>query len=62
MAEVQVADVRSQVMLSLSTDFENFTAFKPSARREADVNRVINEVIAWGEALKPLRATGRVAV
>ena len=31
MAEVQVATVRNQVMLSLSTDFENYTTFKPRA-------------------------------
>jgi NAD(P)H-dependent FMN reductase len=29
MAEPQVADVRAQVTLSLFTDFENFTRFKP---------------------------------
>src|SRR6059058_248325 len=31
MGELQVADVRAQVMLSLFTDFENFTIFKPHA-------------------------------
>jgi len=31
--ELQVADVRSQVMLSLMTDFKNFTVFKPHRRR-----------------------------
>ncbi len=31
MGELQVADVRAQVMLSLFTDFENFTTFKPAA-------------------------------
>jgi NAD(P)H-dependent FMN reductase len=62
MAELQVADVRSQVMLSLFTDFENFTTFIPAAHREAQVNHVLDEVIAWGAALKPLRAPGeRVA-
>ena len=35
MAELMVATVRAQVPLSLHTDFENFTTFKPSlgARR-----------------------------
>jgi NAD(P)H-dependent FMN reductase len=62
MAELQVADVRSQVMLSLFTDFENFTTFIPAAHREAQVNHVLDEVIACGAALKPLRAPGeRVA-
>src|SRR5206468_9617038 len=35
MGELQVADVRAQVMLSLFTDFENFSVFKPHARHEA---------------------------
>jgi hypothetical protein len=30
MAEVQVADVRAHVSLSLFTDFENFSTFKPA--------------------------------
>ena len=35
MAELQVATVRAQVALSLFTDFENFTVFKPAARHES---------------------------
>src|SRR5881398_3331962 len=31
MGELMVADVRAQVMLSLFTDFENFSVFKPAA-------------------------------
>jgi len=50
MAELHVADVRSQVMLSLFTDFENFTTFRPTASREADVNRLIDEVVAGDQA------------
>jgi NAD(P)H-dependent FMN reductase len=34
MAELQIADVRAQVTLSLFTDFENFTKFKPAAYHE----------------------------
>src|SRR5205809_6249346 len=37
MAEVQVATVRNQVALSLFTDFENFTTFKPDPRHEKSV-------------------------
>jgi NAD(P)H-dependent FMN reductase len=55
MAELQVADVRAQVGLSLRTDFENFTVFKPAAHHEATVNTMIDQLIAWGGALKPLR-------
>ena len=60
MGEVKVADVRAQVMLSLYTDFENFTTFKPDAKHERQVQAVADEVIAWGGALKGLRgAAGR---
>src|ERR1700675_986354 len=55
MAEVQVATVRNQVALSLFTDFENFSVFKPDPRHEKSVNAVYDQVIAWGEALKTLR-------
>jgi NAD(P)H-dependent FMN reductase len=55
MGELQVADVRAQVMLSLFTDFENFTAFKPAAMHEKSVNTMLDQVVAWGGALKTLR-------
>jgi NAD(P)H-dependent FMN reductase len=56
MGELQVADVRAQVMLSLFTDFENFTTFKPAAHHETAVNTMLDQVIAWGGALKSLRS------
>ncbi len=56
MGELQVADVRAQVSLSLSHDFEHYTAFKPGPKQEAAVGKVLDQVIAWGGALKPLRA------
>jgi NAD(P)H-dependent FMN reductase len=56
MAELQIADVRAQVMFSLHTDFENFKVFKPAARHEQSVNAMLDQVIAWGGALKTLRA------
>lgn len=55
MGELQVADVRAQVMLSLFTDFENFTTFKPAAMHEKSVNTMLDQVTAWGRALKTLR-------
>src|SRR5919112_1262264 len=58
MAEVQVAIVRNQVALSLFTDFENFTTFKPAAYHENSVNQMLDQLIAWGGALKGLRAEG----
>src|ERR1700704_260593 len=38
MAELMVATVRAQVMLSMFTDFENFMTFKPDPRHEAEVH------------------------
>ncbi len=57
MAELQVATVRKQVMLSLFTDFENMSVFKPHPRQEAAVNEMFDQVIAWGGALQSLRMT-----
>ncbi|MGA2262583.1 MAG: NAD(P)H-dependent oxidoreductase [Acidobacteriota bacterium] len=56
MAELQIATVRAQVMLSLYTDFEKFSTFKPAPQHEAAVNTMLNQVIAWGGAMKTLRS------
>jgi NAD(P)H-dependent FMN reductase len=55
MAELQVADVRAQVALSLATDFENFTTFKPDARHEKSLRTMLDQLVAWSRALKTLR-------
>ncbi|MEL7648528.1 MAG: NAD(P)H-dependent oxidoreductase [Sedimentibacter sp.] len=53
--ELKMADVRAQVMLSLFTDFENMSLFKPNPRHENTVNEVIDQVISWSSALKTIR-------
>ncbi|MGE0548297.1 MAG: NADPH-dependent FMN reductase [Kofleriaceae bacterium] len=55
MAELQIADVRAQVALSTKTDFENLTTFKPAAHHDKSVTEMLDQLIAWGTALKPLR-------
>jgi NAD(P)H-dependent FMN reductase len=55
LAEVQMATVRNQVLLSLFTDFENYSVFKPDSRKETSVNEMLDQLIAWGGALKTLR-------
>jgi NAD(P)H-dependent FMN reductase len=56
MAEVQIATVRAQVMFSLFTDFENFSTFKPQgAQHEQNLKTLLDQVIAWGTALKGVR-------
>ena len=55
LAEVQMATVRNQVLLSLFTDFEDFSVFKPAPQHEKSINAVFDQIIAWGGALKALR-------
>ena len=56
MAELMIADVRAQVMLSLFTDFENFSTFKPAAMKEKDVAVMLDQVVEWSEAMKTVRS------
>ena len=58
MAELQVATVRAQVGLSLFTDFEDFTVFKPAEMQEKNVNAMLDQVIAWSGALRSLKDKG----
>ena len=53
--ELQMADVRQQVALSLLTDFENFSVLKASAYHVAALNTLLDQVVAWSSALAPLR-------
>lgn len=55
LAEVMVATVRAQVLLSLFTDFENFRTFKPAPQREKELHGMLDQVVAWGGALKAMR-------
>lgn len=55
MGELQVADVRTQVLLSLFTDFENFSVFKPADLHATNLNTMLDQLISWGTALKTLR-------
>lgn len=55
MAELQVADVRAQVALSLFTDFTDMTELTPAPYQAALVSAVLDQVVAWSEVLSPLR-------
>jgi NAD(P)H-dependent FMN reductase len=55
MAELQVADVRAQVALSLRTDFENYKIFKPDPHHEKALSGLFDQVISWGRAMKLVR-------
>jgi NAD(P)H-dependent FMN reductase len=56
MAELQVATVRAQVALSLHSDFENFSKFTPDQRHTKSLDTMLDQVVAWSNALAPLRA------
>jgi len=53
--ELQMADVRQQVMFSLFTDFENASVFKPAEGKEDGVNEQLDQLIPWSNALKTVR-------
>lgn len=55
LGELQVADVRTAVTFSLLADFENFSVFKPADFHADNANQMLDQVIAWSSALKPLR-------
>jgi NAD(P)H-dependent FMN reductase len=55
MGELMIADVRVHPTLSLFTDFENGTVFKPAELHLNNVNDMLDQVIAWSGALKTLR-------
>ena len=54
--ELQMADVRQSVALPLMTEFENFSVFKPREHNLAPLTAMLDQVVAWSEALAPLRA------
>lgn len=54
-AELQMADVRAQVFCSFANDFADMSAFQPTEGSTGALTDVFNQVIAWSEALKPLR-------
>jgi NAD(P)H-dependent FMN reductase len=60
--ELQMADVRQQVALSLLTEFENFSVFKPGDYNRAALDTLLDQVVAWSNALAPLRQRAAAAV
>jgi NAD(P)H-dependent FMN reductase len=55
MGEIQVADVRAHVGLSLYEDFEAFTTFKPRDIQVPLVEALLDQVVGWGGAMKAYR-------
>lgn len=60
LAELQVATVRAQVVLSLHDDFSSPTpaepsTFTPGTHQEASLGTLLDQVVAWSRALQAVR-------
>lgn len=53
--ELQMADIRAQVMFSLFTDFEDMAVFKPAEGKDVSVNEQLDQLLPWANALKTVR-------
>lgn len=53
--ELQMADVRTAVHLSLMTEFENFSVFTPGDYNVDALNVMLDQVLAWTNALASVR-------
>jgi NAD(P)H-dependent FMN reductase len=62
MASLQVATVLPQVGLSLFTDFEKFSVFKPMEIQTKSLATLLDHVVAWSGALRVLRDDGKQPV
>jgi NAD(P)H-dependent FMN reductase len=56
-AELQLATVRTQVPLSFHHDFENYTTIKPEERQYQALDELLDQVVAWSNALAGLRTS-----
>jgi NAD(P)H-dependent FMN reductase len=57
--ELKLADVRTQVALSMSSDFQDGEA-RPDGRHEKTLSTMLDELVSWGEALKQVRPDRRL--
>jgi NAD(P)H-dependent FMN reductase len=56
LAELQVATVRSQAALFLSTDFVEYRTFRPDPMRAKAVGAMLDQLVSWSTALRAVRA------
>ena len=59
--ELQIADVRQQVAVSLVTDFEGYTTLKPLPHLEAGLGTMLDQVESWSGALRSVREAALVS-
>jgi NAD(P)H-dependent FMN reductase len=56
LSEMQVAHVRNSAILSLFTDFENFSVLTPSEPATASVEPMLDQLVSWTKAMEAVRA------
>jgi NAD(P)H-dependent FMN reductase len=54
--ELEMADVRQQVSLSLFDDFDEHADFRPREHHVEALTTMLDQVISWSAALAPLRS------
>ena len=62
LSELQVAHVQKTGMFSLFTDFENFSAFKPSELQAASLAPMLEQLVPWTHAMTNMRDDAMAAV
>jgi NAD(P)H-dependent FMN reductase len=55
MAELQIADVRTQVSLSFAHDWVNYTELAPQANHEGNLETQLDQLISWSKAMRTVR-------
>jgi NAD(P)H-dependent FMN reductase len=53
--ELHLADVREQLLLYLTSDFENYSTFKRTEAHEEQLNKVLDQVVRWAKAMQTIR-------
>jgi len=56
LGELLIADVRTHPTLSVFTDFADRFTFKPAELHVPIVNQMLDQLLTWSSALKPVRA------
>jgi NAD(P)H-dependent FMN reductase len=56
LSELQVAHVRNSALLSLFTDFENFSVLAPTEPAAAAVGPMLDQLVVWTRAMEAVRA------
>ena len=60
-SELQIADVRAQVALSLVHDFEAYSTLVPTDRHAVALGAMLDQLVSWSGALQSVREDALVA-